>query len=629
MKIQNLDDLDKVRNRGLNKIFTGKPKISVGLATCGIASGADKTYDALKNYIKDNELDVYLTKTGCIGFCRQEPIMNISLPDRPILIFAKVSEQDVNSILEKVLNERISDEKLLCKIEQWDHITSKTTYGCEFENLPSYSDIPFFKHQKKVVMRNCGLINPEDIEEYIAIGGYYPLYRAIKNMTPEEIIETVKKSWLRGRGGAGFPTGVKWEIAAKMRSQTKYIICNADEGDPGAYMNRNEMESDPHMLIEGMLIGAYAIGAQEGVIYVRTEYPMAIQRLDIAIKQAKEYGMLGDSIFGTDFNFKITVAKGAGAFVCGEETALISSVEGQAGRPRPRPPFPAEKGLWGMPTVINNVETWCNIPAIITHGGEWFAQIGREKNTGTKVFSLVGKIKNVGLIEVPLGTSLSKIVYEIGEGGIDGKKIKALQIGGPSGGCVPKKLFNTAVDYEKIRETGSIMGSGGIVVMDEDSCMIDTAKFFINFTSEESCGKCAPCREGLSRLYELIEKITDGKATEKDILLIEELGETIQKTSLCGLGQTAPNPVLTTFKYFRDELDAHIKEKRCPAKICKGLITYKVLTDKCKGCTLCVQFCPTGAITGTKGQPYEINSEICIRCGSCIDVCKFDAISVA
>lgn len=628
MKIKNLEDLNHIKNKGLNKIFPDKPKISVGLATCGIASGADKLYEAAGNYIEKNSLNIFLTKTGCIGYCRNEPIMNISLPEKPILIFHKISESDIPGILEAINNGKVINDKVLCKIEVWDHITSKITYGYGFEGVASYWDIPFFKHQTKVVMRNCGLINPEDIEEYIAVGGYYALYKAIKEMTPQQIIEEVKVSGLRGRGGAGFPTAVKWEIAARADSPEKYIICNADEGDPGAYMNRNEMESDPHMLIEGMLIGAYAIGAKEGIIYVRAEYPMAIQRLQIAIKQAYEYGILGDNIFGTDFSFKITIAKGAGAFVCGEETALIASVEGVAGRPRPRPPFPVEKGLWGMPTVINNVETWCNIPVIVMNGGQWYCNIGKEKNTGTKVFSLVGKIKNVGLVEIALGSPLSKIVYEIGQGGINGKKIKALQIGGPSGGCVPENLFDTPVDYEHLKEIGSIMGSGGIVVMDEDSCMIDTAKFFINFTSEESCGKCLPCREGLSRLYELMGKITDGKASQEDIILIEQLCETIQKTSLCGLGQTAPNPVLTVFKYFKDELDAHIEQKRCPAKVCKGLISYHILSDKCKGCTLCAQFCPAGAITGTKGKPYEINLEKCIRCGTCKEVCKFDAIYI-
>ncbi|GLI53884.1 NADH-ubiquinone oxidoreductase-F iron-sulfur binding region domain-containing protein [Thermodesulfovibrio yellowstonii] len=631
MKIKTLEDLNKVKKKGLNKIFPNKPKISVGVATCGIASGANEIYNAAKNYVEENNLDVFLTKTGCIGYCRNEPIVNISLPNSPILIFHKISESDVPGLLEALINGKLIHEKALCRIETWDHITSQIVYDYGFEDIPSYWNIPFFKHQNKIVMRNCGLINPEDIEEYIAVGGYYALYKALKEMTPQQIIEEVKISGLRGRGGAGFPTGTKWEIAAKAESAEKYIICNADEGDPGAYMNRNEIESDPHMLIEGMLIGAYAIGARQGIIYVRAEYPMAIQRLQIAINQAQEYGILGDNIFGTDFSFNIIIAKGAGAFVCGEETALIASVEGMAGRPRPRPPFPVEKGLWGMPTVINNVETWCNIPVIIMKGGQWYSKIGEERNSGTKVFSLVGKVKNVGLVEVSLGSPLSKIVYEIGEGGINGKKIKAVQIGGPSGGCVPETLFDTSVDYEHLKEVGSIMGSGGIVVMDEDSCMIDTAKFFLNFTSDESCGKCLPCREGLIELYRLVDKIAEGKASKEDIILIEQLCETIQKTSLCGLGQTAPNPVITAFKYFKEELDSHMEQKRCPAKICKGLISYisyHVLVDKCKGCTLCAQFCPTGAIAGIKGQPYVIDTEKCIRCGSCKEVCKFDAIYV-
>jgi len=572
MKIRNLDDLNQVKKEGLKKISPGKPRIAVGLATCGIAAGGDRVFEALQDSLQRKSLDAYLTKVGCIGYCKEEPLVNISLPGKPLVILHRVSEADVDSIVEALSRGDIPDEKALCRIEEWDHITDHLVYGQGLEHIPLYSEVPFFKYQKKVVLRNAGLINPEDIEEYIAVGGYFSLYKALKEMNPDEIIEIVKKSGLRGRGGAGFPTGLKWSFTQKQNSPKKYIICNADEGDPGAYMNRNEMESDPHMLIEGMLIGAYTIGSDEGIIYVRAEYPKAIERLQIAIQQAEEYGLLGDNIFGTDFNFHITIAKGAGAFVCGEETAMISSIEGKPGRPRPRPPFPAEKGLWGKPTNINNVETWCNIPVIISRGGDWFASIGTERDTGTKVFSLVGKVDNVGLVEVPLGTPLSRIVYDIGNGGVKGKKIKAVQTGGPSGGCLPISKLDTPVEYETLKKLGSIMGSGGIVVMDENTCMVETARYFINFTSDESCGKCAPCREGLHQMENLLTKICNGEGKEEDIDLLGELGETVQQTSLCGLGQTAPNPLLTTLKYFKEEYLQHIRYKKCPAAVCEGIV---------------------------------------------------------
>jgi len=572
MKIHNLDDLNQVKKEGLKKIFPGKLRIAVGLATCGIAAGGDKVFEALQDSLQRKGLDAYLTKVGCIGYCKEEPLVNISLPGKPLMLLHRVSEADVDSIVEVLSKGGVPEEKALCRIEEWDHITGRLIYGRGLEHIPLYSEIPFFKYQKKVVLRNAGFINPEDIEEYIAVGGYFSLYKALKEMTPDEIIETVKKSGLQGRGGAGFPTGLKWSFTQKQNSPKKYIICNADEGDPGAYMNRNEMESDPHMLIEGMLIGAYAIGADEGIIYVRAEYPKAIERLQLAIQQAEEYGLLGDSIFGTDFNFHITIVRGAGAFVCGEETALISSVEGKSGRPHPRPPFPAEKGLWNKPTNINNVETWCNIPVIISKGEDWFASIGTERDTGTKVFSLVGKVDNVGLVEVPLGTPLSRIVYDIGNGGVRGKKIKALQTGGPSGGCLPISKLDTPVEYETLKELGSIMGSGGIVVMDENTCMVDTARFFTDFTSKESCGKCVPCREGLNHMQNLLTKISNGKGNEEDLSLLKELGETVQQTSLCALGQTAPNPMLTTLKYFKEEYLQHIKYKKCPAAVCEGMV---------------------------------------------------------
>ena len=573
MKIKIEKDLGKVKENGLKKILPGKPHIAVGLATCGIAAGGDRVFKALEDIIKNKGLDVELTKTGCIGYCKEEPLVNVTLPGKPLVILHRVSENDAERIINDVMEGKITKEKALCKIEKWDHVVGeKIQYGKDFEDIPNYEEIPYFKPQRKIVLRDAGLINPEDIEEYIAVGGYSALCRVLGKMAPDEVIEEVKKSGLRGRGGAGFPTGLKWSFTKKEKSDIKYVICNADEGDPGAYMNRNEMESDPHMLIEGITIGAYAIGATEGYVYVRAEYPLAIERLTIAIQQARDYGLLGEHIFGTDFSFDIHIAKGAGAFVCGEETALIASIEGNPGKPRPRPPFPAQKGLWGKPTNINNVETWCNVPVIIKKSGEWFSRIGAEKNTGTKVFSLVGKVNKVGLVEVPLGTPIKTIVFDVGAGGIKGRKIKAVQTGGPSGGCIPASLFDTSVDYESLAEVGSIMGSGGIVVMDENTCMVDTAKFFLDFTVDESCGKCVPCREGLRQMLKILERITSGRGQKEDIDRLEKMGKIIKLTSLCALGQTAPNPTLSTIKYFEDEYIKHIKYKKCPAGICEDIV---------------------------------------------------------
>ncbi len=532
----------------------------MGLATCGIAAGGDKVFAALENALSQRNLQVLLTRTGCIGYCREEPLVSIHLPGKSLIILHRVAETDAEKIADAVTAETVPQDLALCRVEEWDPIVGeKLVFGTGFEDIPVYDEIPYFAPQRKIVLRDAGLINPEEIEEYIAVGGYSALHKALTAMTPEEVIEEVIASGLRGRGGAGFPTGMKWNFTKQEKSLQKYIICNADEGDPGAYMNRNEMESDPHMILEGMLIGAYAIGAREGVIYVRAEYPLAIQRLTRAIAQARDYGLIGKNIFGTDFSFELTIAEGAGAFVCGEETALIASIEGKTGRPRPRPPFPAQKGLWGMPTNINNVETWTNIPVIIQKGGAWFSRIGGEKNSGTKVFSLVGEVQRVGLVEVPLGTPIQTLVYDVGNGGIEGRKIKAVQTGGPSGGCIPASLFDTPMDYEHLTAVGSIMGSGGVVVMDELTSMVDTARFFIGFTNEESCGKCVPCREGLKHMLMLLDKILVGKATESDMATLEELSGVIKKTSLCGLGQTAPNPVLTTLKYFRNEYDAYLK----------------------------------------------------------------------
>jgi NADH-quinone oxidoreductase subunit F len=562
MKITSAASLETARQAGLQKLQPGKPRIAVGLATCGIAVGGNKVYEHLREIIRRDDLDIILTKTGCIGYCKEEPLVNITIPKKPLVILHKVTEADAEEIIKQVRKGKVPADKTLCRVPAWDHITGCTIeYGKGFPKIPLYEKVPFFKGQQKVILRDAGLINPEDIDEYIAVGGYAAAMKALTGMDPEAIIREVEKSGLRGRGGAGFPTGLKWRITRDAKADRKYIICNADEGDPGAYMNRNEMESDPHMLIEGMIIGAYAMGAAEGLIYIRAEYPLAIKRLKLAIEQAREYGLLGENIFGTGFSFDIGIATGAGAFVCGESTALVASIEGRTGRPHPRPPRLTDigGGLYGYPTDLNNVETWCNVPVIITNGSEWYARIGAKDNTGTKVFSLVGKVDRVGLVEVPLGTTLNMIVSDIGNGGANNKKVKAVQTGGPSGGCIPLRLFDTPVDFENLNKAGSIMGSGGIVVMDEDTDMVDIARYFINFATGESCGKCVPCREGLKHLLLLLNRILAKKGTKKDLETLALLSDTIVATSLCGLGQTAPNPVLTTLAYFREEYDALVK----------------------------------------------------------------------
>jgi len=555
MRIQTSEDLDSIRKKGLQKIQPGGIRIGVGTSSCGIAVGGMALYNLLDEIIQTKNLDISLVKTGCIGFCKEEPIVSVSIPGKALVLLRKVKPDDVERIISLALHGDVPSDRVLCTISDWDHITGNLVYGNEFDTFPEYGEIPFFAHQKKVILRDSGLINPEDIDEYIGIGGYFAAYKALTSMKPDAIIDEVKRSGLRGRGGAGFPAGLKWEITKKAPGEEKFIVCNADEGDPGAYMNRNEMESDPHMLLEGMLIGAYAMGVSEGLIYIRAEYPLAIERLMLALDQARTYGLLGKNIFNTGFDFDIRIATGAGAFVCGESTALAASIEGKTGRPRLRPPRLTEKGVFGKPTDLNNVETWCNVPVIIAKGALWYSSIGAKGNTGTKVFSLVGKVDNIGMVEVPLGTSLHSIIYDIGNGGALGKEVKAVQTGGPSGGCIPVRLFDTPVDFESLNQVGTMMGSGGLVVMDEDTNMVDIARYFINFASGESCGKCVPCREGLKHMLLILNRIVAGKGTRQDIGLLRELAETVQKTSLCGLGQTAPNPVLTTMQYFKEEYD--------------------------------------------------------------------------
>lgn len=555
--------------------------------------------------------EVMVVETGCHGFCEHGPLV-IVYPEGTF--YCRVKAEDVEEVVESHLFKGRIVERLLYH-EPLTH-----------ESIPTYSEINFYKKQHRLVLANCGTINPEQIEEYIAVGGYEALAKALTTMTPEDVVDEVKKSGLRGRGGGGFPTGMKWQFAKNSVNDKKYVICNADEGDPGAFMDRSVLEGDPHKILEGMAICGYAIGADEGYIYVRAEYPLAIKRLRIAIEQAEAMGLLGDDIFASGFNFHLHIKEGAGAFVCGEETALMASIEGKRGMPRPRPPFPAVAGLWAKPTNINNVETFANVASIITNGGDWYAGFGTEKSKGTKVFALTGKINNTGLAEVPMGITMREIIYDIGGGINDGKKFKAVQIGGPSGGCLPESMLDLSIDYDSLIAAGAMMGSGGLVVMDEDTCMVDVAKFFLNFTQSESCGKCTPCREGTKRMLEILTRITEGQGREGDIELLEELARNIKETALCGLGQTAPNPVLSTLKYFRHEYEAHIKEKRCPAGACEKLANYEI-TDACKGCGLCARQCPVHAISGEIKKKHIIDLTKCIKCGACMTACPFKAIT--
>ncbi len=578
------------------------------------ASGSEQLIDLLNMEIEANDLnkEVKVVKTGCFGLCALGPIM-IVYPEG--CFYSNVTKEDISEIVSEHLVKGRIVKRLLYKETVIDD-----------NNIRSLNDTKFYEKQKRIALRNCGVINPENIEEYIAVDGYEALGRVLTEMKPEDVIETLLKSGLRGRGGAGFPTGLKWRFAANSPGPVKYVACNADEGDPGAFMDRSVLEGDPHALIEAMIIAGYAIGASHGYVYVRAEYPIAIHRLGIAIEQAREYGFLGKDIFGSGFDFDMEMRFGAGAFVCGEETALMTSIEGNRGEPRVRPPFPAVKGLFGKPTVLNNVETYANIPQIFVNGPEWFAAMGTEKSKGTKVFALVGKITNTGLVEVPMGTTLREIIEEIGGGIPDGKKFKAAQTGGPSGGCIPAELIDTPIDYDNLLAIGSMMGSGGLIVMDEDTCMVDIAKFFLDFTVEESCGKCTACRVGTKRLLELLEKITSGNGEMVDLDKLEELCHYIKANSLCGLGQTAPNPVLSTMRYFRDEYVAHIVDKKCPAAVCKDLIGYSIIADKCIGCTACSRKCPVNAIVGKVKEKHVIDPIKCIKCGACVETCKFAAI---
>lgn len=582
--------------------------VKVGLASCGRAAGAMEVYDKLKEYLEQNEGAYILKRTGCIGMCFEEPIVSLSGSEIGEITLGKVNAENVINLIEEYRKNIIPSSNII--------LSDKVEASCN----------DLFAYQQRIVLQNCGRIDPLSIEDYEASGGYQALRKAL-TLSPDEIINEVKISGLRGRGGAGFPTGLKWSFAAAAKSDIKYIICNADEGDPGAFMDRSVLEGDPHRVLEGMIIGAYAIGVHKGYIYCRAEYPLAIEHLKMALISAREKNYLGDNILGTDFSFELSIKEGAGAFVCGEETALMQSIEGKRGMPSIRPPYPAESGLWGKPTNINNVETWANIPWIIKNGGEAFKAIGMEKSSGTKVFALAGKIAGSGLIEVPMGITLRDIIYKVGGGMKTEKPFKAVQLGGPSGGCIPADLLDIPVDYDSITATGAIMGSGGMVVMDSGTCMVDVARYFLNFTQNESCGKCTFCRIGTRRMLEILNRITEGKGELEDLDRLEELALNISKGSLCGLGQTAPNPVLTTLRYFKDEYLAHIVDKRCPAGVCTALLHYYILPEKCIGCTLCARMCPVSCISGSLRQVHIIDQSRCTHCGNCYKACKFGAVT--
>jgi NADH:ubiquinone oxidoreductase subunit F (NADH-binding)/(2Fe-2S) ferredoxin len=620
-------------NTEIHKIEAGKPAevpvIYIGAGTCGLGAGASATIASVKKYIRDHEMNVRVVEVGCIGLCSSEPLMDVRIPGYNRLSFEKVTSEKVSGILDDIFTLHLPETGVLGQFREKG--------PKPWEGIRYFDEIPFFAPQMRLVLRNCGIIDPVSLHEYIETGGYAALAKSLKDNSPLDVSEQIEKSGLRGRGGGGFLTGRKWKMALANESDQKYLVCNADEGDPGAFMDRAVIEGDPHRLIEGMAIAAYGIGASKGYIYIRAEYPLAIARLKIALDQSRKEGFLGENILGSGFSFDIRIKMGAGAFVCGEETALLQSIEGKRGMPQPRPPYPTDRGLFGKPTVINNVETLANVAGIMEKGAAWFASTGTAKSKGTKVFALSGKVKLTGLVEIPMGTTLRQIIFTIAGGILNDKKFKAVQIGGPSGGCITEENLDIEIDYDSLLAVGAMMGSGGLVVMDEETCMVDIAKFFMDFIQRESCGKCIPCREGTRRMLEILESITrkpvpgekyDALKRFKGIMQLEKLSEVIKDTSLCGLGHSAPNPVLSTLKWFRDEYEAHIFERRCPAGVCKSLRTFKISNESCTGCMACTRKCPVNAIVGAKKTPQFIVADKCIGCGACQEACKFDAIVV-
>ncbi len=640
VRIKTFEGFYEIARSASERYWNKKLSIRVGMATCGLSAGANKVFEAASESMEPQGDEVPhgdgvgLNRVGCRGYCMVEPMVEVVSPDYH-LIFSNVTPEKMEKIVAGATqndfspfegNGQLWQERESLRTDGTPYLTRKG-YSPE---IPDLSSTPFYQQQRKIITRNCGLIDPFSIEESFAREGYCGLVKVLKANDPENVIQTVLDSGLRGRGGAGFPTGRKWALARSAPGDEKYVFVNADEGDPGAFMDRSVLESDPHAVLEGMAIGAFAIGASQGMIYIRGEYPLAVETMKNAIDQAREYGLLGPNILGTSFSFDVSIKIGAGAFVCGEETALIASAEGRVGEPRPRPPYPAQQGYMGKPTLINNVKTWATVPPILNNGAEWFAGIGSNGSKGTAVFCITGDIKNTGLVEIPLGTSLDQIVFDIGGGPeLKGRQIKAVQTGGPSGGCLPRERFDLPVDYEHLAEAGAMMGSGGMIVVDNTTCMVGLAKFFLNFTMDESCGKCTACREGTRRMHSLLEKITDGNGTEEDIELLEELAVYIKDTSLCGLGMTAPNPVLSTLKYFREEYEAHVVDKTCPAGVCRALITCRIDRELCKACGKCIEVCPVDAITGAKEIPHEIDVAECTCCGFCRDACPFDAVVVS
>lgn len=614
-RLKKPEDLENLRGKLISKRDPSRPCIILSSGTCGLANRSDEVASAFQEAIPKKGLNggPDLRITGCLGFCEREPIVIIH-PRR--IFYPSVKPDDVSEII----NETVLKDKVIDRLLYIDPVTG--------EKFLYEHEIPFYKKQQPLIFGHNSEVDPRSIDDYIRIGGYSALSKTLSSIDSEEVIEIVKRSGLRGRGGGGFPTGVKWESCCRAEGEPKYVMCNADEGDPGAYMDRSVLEGNPHSVLEGMIVGAYAIGAHEGYMYVREEYPLACEHFSIALEQAREYGFLGRNILGSGFDFDVKVNRGGGAFVCGESTALMASIEGRVGEPRAKHVHTVEKGLWDKPSNLNNVETWANVPLIINKGWRWYSQIGTERSKGTKIFSLVGKVINTGLIEVPMGITLREVIYDIGGGIKGGKGFKAVQTGGPSGGVIPENLLDLPVDFDRLTEVGSMMGSGGMIVMDEDNCMIDIAKYFVNFLKDESCGKCTPCRQGLIQMYEILTDITEGRGKEGDIELLEELAWVMSNSSLCALGTSAANPVLTTLKYFRNEYEVHINEKRCPARVCKALVTYTIDEENCNGCTLCLKRCPTDAITGEPKQVHKIDGEKCIKCGICYDTCKFEAVIV-